>query len=877
MSNYLFSYLTVLRFTILCNLFLLYNHVSYAQPCSTAPALTIPAGSFSSSYGNLAGMIVQMQGNFTIDSWINLVNCEVRMQPGSTITVLNNQILRISGSNLFTCGTNMWKGIIVQPGATLEVNSNAIIEDAEISIYSQNGGVVVIQNATLNKNYKHFYADAFPGVHPVQFNGNVKFTCQASINSPSSILDSNPFFATRTYMGIHAENVSQLFVGSLTPGFQANYFNNLDIGVHVLNTGLEIYNNFFDNLLGPTQSIPPFPPITPFIAIQGYSTTGTETAKVIKNKIRDCKRGIFFENYKFFQASMNELWLTYATPVPNPSGNTNGESGIGAYHDPGLSANATILIHDNTVKDFSTCYFYRLLDMSNMFNHTLKILNNKAIRTLPKGVTGIRLINNFPVYGVKSGSWEVKNNSCQSVSQGIIVDKIQRALLKIESNSLTLGIGISRHGIQIINSAFFTIYDNKILGGGISSTEINHFGIHIMDCFEGQIGCNRLFQLGRSLVMEHTNLKMAIVNNRIFNAYDGFVLRNSGIIGFQGVQGFCPIVPDKPADNQWFGTYTNSHTFTDLTLNANFDSRLLIRTTGVFLPTLNLTNAGLGQEYSINNGGLRPSICPVNPPANCPWFFGLPFNPPGGPTDRIARGTMAYFMHDPTDKWRGKYRLYTVLKLDSIMLADPVLDSFFIANHTSSIGKFHEVHQALLDQDYNLASIINYSIIPVNIPEQYLQELYNFLILIYTGQSFSINDIVRIEEMAYTCPLIGGEAVYGARGVLEFYDGIYRDYDAVDCSPVFHHKFEEEKESVINISLYPNPANNSITLVHGEVISPLLVVRDMTGKIVNQFAASEFNSYETRLNISGLQVGIYLVELYSNEELITTLKLSVIR
>lgn len=68
--------------------------------------------------------------------------CDMLMQTGSQIKVLNGGILKIDGASLHS-SFNPWRGIIVQSGGTL-ILSNTYIEDYNITVKS--GGVLIIKN-----------------------------------------------------------------------------------------------------------------------------------------------------------------------------------------------------------------------------------------------------------------------------------------------------------------------------------------------------------------------------------------------------------------------------------------------------------------------------------------------------------------------------------------------------------------------------------------------------------------------------------------------------------------------------------------------------------------------------------------------------------
>ena len=71
------------------------------------------------------------------------------------------------------------------------------------------------------------------------------------------------------------------------------------------------------------------------------------------------------------------------------------------------------------------------------------------------------------------------------------------------------------------------------------------------------------------------------------------------------------------------------------------------------------------------------------------------------------------------------------------------------------------------------------------------------------------------------------------------------------------------------ISVYPNPANENITINLNNSKADKLEISDITGKIVFSSNAIKVNQI---LNISHLKQGIYILKLIENENIIFTEK-----
>lgn len=99
----------------------------------------------------------------------------------------------------------------------------------------------------------------------------------------------------------------------------------------------------------------------------------------------------------------------------------------------------------------------------------------------------------------------------------------------------------------------------------------------------------------------------------------------------------------------------------------------------------------------------------------------------------------------------------------------------------------------------------------IEINEQVVNEIY----LSVLGQDqiqFSEDVIAQLEIIAAQCPLAGGNAVFRARAILSLITGETQYDDVNICLQAGIILRESAKK--ITSNLYPNPANNTVTLVY---------------------------------------------------------------
>jgi hypothetical protein len=103
-------------------------------------------------------------------------------------------------------------------------------------------------------------------------------------------------------------------------------------------------------------------------------------------------------------------------------------------------------------------------------------------------------------------------------------------------------------------------------------------------------------------------------------------------------------------------------------------------------------------------------------------------------------------------------------------------------------------------------------------------------------------------------------------------EGLFVEYGLSAIS-----QFKAEMTSVTitdkyNFSLYPNPAAESVNIVGSFPKSVRAFIVEPTGRIVNQI---ELNGNFTKVDISQLKSGIYLIQLFDGDQLLFTEKMLV--
>ncbi len=178
-----------------------------------------------------------INGLMTIETGADIVfdGADVNMGPNASILVNAGASLTITDEAHLKACNNMWNGIYTLNGSAVTVNEGSLIEDAYYGLNIKSGTYYEVDNAIFNRNYFHIYlTPPFNApVYPSTTITDSRFLCQttASINLTTPVHANllPPLASDMTYMGIFAQNIGNLKVGSSAQG---NEFDNCTVGIY---------------------------------------------------------------------------------------------------------------------------------------------------------------------------------------------------------------------------------------------------------------------------------------------------------------------------------------------------------------------------------------------------------------------------------------------------------------------------------------------------------------------------------------------------------------------------------------------------------------------------------------------------------------------
>jgi hypothetical protein len=151
----------------------------------------------------------------------------------------------------------------------------------------------------------------------------------------------------------------------------------------------------------------------------------------------------------------------------------------------------------------------------------------------------------------------------------------------------------------------------------------------------------------------------------------------------------------------------------------------------------------------------------------------------------------------------------------------------------------------------------------------------------YTGgEQVIASDFSQVHQVAMQCPAAGGPSVYTARALLEIITDsiVYDDENVCFQSAYFRLKSETEEVHSTELTVVPNPANETVEIKLNTIADGICHIRLMDA-LGNTVFKGSFNCSDKSylLNVQKLVPGIYQSEVLINNIVIDNAKLVIVR
>ena len=486
----------------------------------------------------------------------------------------------------------------------------------------------------------------------------------------------------------------------------------------------------------------------------------------------------------------------------------------------------------------------------------------------------------------------------------------------------TLG---NSNGIALSANKNTRVYNNHVLGNNTTTPNYADFinnrritGIRMTNNNENSyVVCNTASNLQFGMHVQGDNLGLVTSYDRIKgNTLSAqtvdmlfLPLAGEGTLGDIGTYNQLPYYA-YDANNQFLGNTTLNRVYRFTTCMNPTSDKIVTQSTNLNASALvypSSTNLGISCRYDVQN---PPSF---NQIFTCPNNL-LFMTPEGEEVDvqtalDIAQDSITYSQFQDGAHELDKDLLLQWLARDtSILVASPILDSFYHAQYNDVILELNNIDQligkltdsVLVDNSsawdatwtdaYNRnEAILSGEVFETN--ERFINQLY-LLYLAYgldTLDSIQV-DLVRI--LAESCPYLAGEAVYKARTLYSMFvpnvqyddlvicnsQGVYKNgtslLDQINQQMNNHYEGLQTMLNVNEIQLYPNPANSLVNVKYKieENHHATLKLYNIIGNEVRHIDLSWKNNHVS-FSVNDLMSGVYIYKYNIDGKLNSTGKL----
>ncbi|MBK9107081.1 MAG: hypothetical protein IPM92_01530 [Saprospiraceae bacterium] len=831
--------------------------------------------SFSTYYpsGYLANGCYVFRGTVQMDINVFVTGCNLEMEAGSEMQILNTKRLTLIDNNIYACDT-LWKGITVNTGARLWASGNEIY-DAQYAIKASGTANITLYNNEFYHNYVAFY---IPGTGFSTQVHNIRLIFQNNtIDNPSlgsgagmlrrpnySGISPNP--GGRAYAGFQVNNAN-LVIGSnsLASPYYRNYISNVKVGVYGRYSNLECYRLIINNMLNHGASN------RAYTNPEGVGILVKDSRlKANRDTITNALCGISGDRAWLSNIALNEIGYVRA-----------GIHDINAMNSPEILSN---VIHHATNRgihvEFPASLIAPLISYNVISTDGTESTENFMIGILLQslGARGLGSVVSWNELSLHSKCNGIDIRDCINVGVGYNI-----VTFDDESETGFSGVGIihndTRDGFVIENTVTTNSEFEKIVG------------FHSFNAGNTRYCCN--YTVGTDYGFNF------IGNCRRTNGYGHNEIR--GLSAGLRLSGSTMMGSQVDKGNFWLGTFpTATYYEVGAVNNGNQND---IRTSWFYVETCNATlwPPTIYPSQSCNNTSTNWFRLSDGSSAECSEdnlcdaeFLGpdreLEFADIDEGDEFIARGQMADGDYGFSLDYEGRRQLLERLRVDaSAHSQNSYVDSFYTSSTGSSYADLMEIRFDLdtllsysgteleqledigigikaasdsirvLDSLITIASNNTDSTTSINLREARLADMDTLLMdllsiyddhlnevlsgkddLIYANGEVDMENIidsneVSVNEMHLTmlaenefsfnstqagilldvaeqCPRLGGTIVYKARALYHLYGSqSYDDYDCLDTSMIIRNKLTSQMKPFFELK--SNPVSREITIL----------------------------------------------------------------
>ncbi|MBP6512579.1 MAG: hypothetical protein KA347_07915, partial [Bacteroidia bacterium] len=789
---------------------------------------------------------------------LTLRNLTLSMGENAWINVMSGQRLVLENCSITTCGSNMWRGIVLdkrgdRKSPEIEFISPNFIENAETAVYLTRESIFNIEGVTFNNCFVDLEIVNQKG----NSNTNTIFGCNFTSSGAGLIA---PHLGERKFAGIVLDDVDLVNIGiNSTDVDDANTFAESIYGIKSKNSSIRLLKSNFHDIWENSTS-------TRGVCLYSESDFDfTDRSIQVGNGSSDAQNN--------FSRSISGIVgfgeMTYSI--------RNNQFGINDVAEDRLVRQG-IAISTNGNKDItiSNGNSFRQYNNGILISRpggkgTVLIDNNDFFQAFinSSNFTGTA-INFFTVHPTKMLDATISNNTIGTEAGtdqariGIRLSMLDRVI--IENNHIHFHLGAvpseNYRGIwsQVCkNIKIQNVNEVTNQSGLVSNITNSLIGIRMDMSYGSCIEENTLENLGYGMSFSGNSLVYSLFQNQFINYNEGIRLVVADIGAKQGYE--FPV-------NSGTGNFLNN-TWTSTANDLNRIEGDLMYSTGIDWYT-NTSNS-VDDEYP--SSVLNPLIKAfelTSPTSNsqCPDFEEIDVPPItarirndlfGGIVNDTARYEETYYNQF---RYLARQAVYQTLKEFPELLemddeADDDFQEFYQSLNSSNINKIDSVETLFSENKLDEAAALLSNFEDTNDIESNYKYVYlAYLNYIANGDSvLSPSDSSILLEIANLNSLTDGKAVFVARNMLNL-----EIEDELSSSLRMQQiKNSSKKEEPSKLKVFPNPASVS---VHVEISNGVIPERTDFYDLAGRVCFTHFGPGD--INVSKLQAGFYLLKAEAN-------------
>jgi hypothetical protein len=811
----------------------------------------------------------EIQDSLIVDIDTLVLNgARLGMLTGSVILVETGSYLRILNGSILTNYQGLWEGIRLEKGSRIQVNESSVC-GARVAIaatldYAGTPSPVRVRNSLLRYNHIGIVLGEYTaGQYPLYVAGT---HFDGGPIPSDSILGSSAL----SFTGVLLRNLVGAEVGDLSTAADSNYFTYHQRGITAINSSLGVYNSVFEQiynlgLFGNGEAVYSAlgnPPGGPYRLQVG-------TSKLRPTKMKDCRFGVVSSGISNVIVSDNFMWAT----------TDSFEVGIRVTR-----TDDSVILGENVIADFQDTGIW-LSDLPGPGGGLTAVsVNNSRIVGSGAKTRGV-LVSDL------EGGVNVRVNEISEVHQGVVLQAIPTGeQVRVDVNKIAHAYaGLDTEpsvGILVQDVSEPWVFRNQVLGncpypagGGPCTTLTANNGriraVQLEQTLNAAVFSNTLRDAGAGLYVYLDNPGGNVVCNNFRDTYSGLVWdsvqrEEFGVLIADTFRVYG-LSPDRAySENRWTSTVSGVDRIRSFAINTSqMDSLFWFHRNA---PTYDFpvgTNITIGSALPIHPElGVSPSIDICSLLAN----IGIGERLPG---DSLGFEQMSSSREAELSAWSATYgsaeldhSLYRYLR--AAFYAGSSNEAIQAALLRTNIPAFEVLRQHWHAAELEEAQAVWEAISPHNTEEALLHTVWGIRLQTERegeGSSWSSEDREVLLTIAHTNLADAGSAAILAQSLL----GLSLVQDRWEVADAEALRTAEPQKLP---TLFPNPANHSVTLQGAEDLTHVLVL-DLMGREVWQ--ARHDGSALLSLSTASWPEGAYLVRLQDGQGQYRTEKLLIQR